>query len=109
MEIKLLPCPLCSNPHFRDLDTLRLTLMSVTTTSITCPVCSEDFLGLEKFTTHLFDHVNETNDSKEVLQNEIDRRIVSISESQRTEDSVQIYPEEELVKCDICNFSFNDR
>lgn len=109
MEIKRISCPLCSHPHFDDVDTLRITLVNLSTSSITCPVCSESFFGLEKFTNHLFDHVSDKNDSKEILQNEIDKRIDSISESRKTEESVKTPPVEEIIKCDICNFSFTDR
>lgn len=109
MEIKLISCPLCLHPRFNDVDTLRLNLVNLTTSSISCPVCAESFLGLEKFTEHLFDHVSERNDSKEVWQNEIDKRIDSISESQRTDERVQPTPEGDVVKCDICNFSFTDK
>lgn len=110
MEIKLISCPLCSHPHFNDIDTLRLTLVNISTSLLSCPICSESFCGLEKFTTHLFDHVSERSDSKEILQNEIDKRIDSISESQlRIEENVEDCAETEVIKCDICSFSFTDR
>lgn len=109
MEIKLISCPLCSHPHFNDIDTLRLTLVNILTSSITCPVCSQKFSGLEKFSNHLFDHISERNDSKEILQNEIDKRIDSISGSRKVEDNVEVLQVVEMIKCDICNFSFTDR
>lgn len=109
MEIKLISCPLCSHPHFNDIDTLRLTLVKISTTAINCPICCENFSGLEKFTTHLIDHANDRTDSKEILQKEIDKRIDSFSESQRIEESVQTLPVVETIKCDICSFSFTDR
>lgn len=109
MEIKLISCPLCSHPHFNDVETLRITLVNVSTSTVTCPVCFENFCGLEQFTNHLFDHVSDKNGSKEILQKEIDKRIDRISESRKTEDCVNTPPVGEIVKCDICNFSFTDR
>lgn len=109
MEIKLISCPVCLHPHFNDIETLRITLLNISTSPIACPVCSESFSGLEKFTSHLFEHVNERNGPKEILQNEIDERIVSISESTKNDITVQSTPTEEVIKCDICSFSFTDR
>lgn len=109
MEIKLISCPLCSHPHFSDIETLRITLVNLSTSTLTCPVCFANFSGLEKFTSHLFDHVSDSNGSKEILEKEIDKRIDSISESRKTEECVNTPPVEEIVKCDICNFSFTDR
>lgn len=109
MEIKLISCPLCSHPYFSDIETLTITLKNLSTSTITCPVCSESISGLEKFTNHLFEHVSDRNGSKEILQKEIDKRIDSISEARNTEEYVNTPPLEEIVKCDICNFSFTDR
>lgn len=109
MEIKLISCPVCLHPHFKDIETLRLTLLNISTSPIACPVCSEKFSGLEKFTNHLFQHVNDRNEPKETLQKEIDQRIDCISSSNKNEDTVQSIPTDEVIKCDICNFVFNDK
>uniref|UniRef100_A0A6P7GMU9 Zinc finger protein 567-like n=1 Tax=Diabrotica virgifera virgifera TaxID=50390 RepID=A0A6P7GMU9_DIAVI len=103
MEIKLLPCPVCCNPHFGDVDALRTTLVRVATNLVSCPVCAETLLGLDKLTIHLFSHISNHTQSRpdieEVLQQEIDTKI---------ETEANNVPEEP-VHCDICNFSFTDQ
>lgn len=56
MCARLLACPLCSQPGFLSLDSLRAGLVSVATRPLACPVCNEVLLGIDKLTIHLFGH-----------------------------------------------------
>ncbi|XP_076657700.1 uncharacterized protein LOC143361878 [Halictus rubicundus] len=56
MCARLLACPLCSQPGFLTLDALRTGLISVATRPLSCPVCNEILLGIDKLTIHLFSH-----------------------------------------------------
>ena len=56
MCARLLACPLCSQPGFHTLDSLRAGLVSVATRPLACPVCNEVLLGIDKLTIHLFGH-----------------------------------------------------
>lgn len=56
MSSLLLTCPLCSQPGFQTLDSLRFGLISAATRQVVCPVCHDVLLGLDKFTIHLFSH-----------------------------------------------------
>ncbi|KAJ8930971.1 hypothetical protein NQ314_016185 [Rhamnusium bicolor] len=120
MEIKPISCPLCLKPHFEGVDALRSTLVSVATSHLSCPVCSETLLGLDKLTIHLFSHINNVGVSKsnpqEIVHEEINNSIDSISKScEKTEETCQKIVdnidtmskmEEDIIRCDICNFSF---
>ncbi|XP_017776882.1 PREDICTED: zinc finger protein 664-like [Nicrophorus vespilloides] len=86
MEIKLISCPLCLKPHFDGVDTLRLTLIAAATSQITCPVCNESLMGLDKLTIHLFSHI--TSISKTVPEPVVEAK--------------------KEIRCDICNFTFSD-
>ncbi|XP_056636322.1 zinc finger protein 160 [Diorhabda sublineata] len=102
MEIKLLSCPVCLNPHFNCVDALRATLVHVATNLVSCPVCSETLLGLDKLTIHLFAHMGNSSLPKPIednLRKEIDTKIESEIKN----------VSEEHVKCDICSFSFTDK
>ncbi|XP_053984551.1 zinc finger protein ZFP2 [Hylaeus volcanicus] len=61
MCARLLECPLCSQPGFLTLDALRTGLISVATRPLTCPVCNEILLGIDKLTIHLFSHTINLN------------------------------------------------
>lgn len=64
MCARLLACPLCSQPGFLTLDALRAGLISVATRPLTCPVCNEILLGIDKLTIHLFSHtINLSNNN----------------------------------------------
>ncbi|KAL7303866.1 hypothetical protein TKK_0003988 [Trichogramma kaykai] len=56
MCARLLACPLCSQPGFNTLDSLRAGLVSVATRALACPVCNEILMGIDKLTIHLFGH-----------------------------------------------------
>ncbi|XP_076233718.1 uncharacterized protein LOC143178772 isoform X2 [Calliopsis andreniformis] len=61
MCARLLMCPLCSQPGFLTLDSLRTGLISVATRPLTCPVCNDLLLGIDKLTIHLFSHTINLN------------------------------------------------
>ncbi|XP_076165480.1 uncharacterized protein LOC143145719 isoform X1 [Ptiloglossa arizonensis] len=63
MCARLLACPLCSQPGFLTLDALRTGLISVATRPLTCPVCNEVLLGIDKLTIHLLSHTIILNDN----------------------------------------------
>ncbi|KAJ4427262.1 hypothetical protein ANN_24880 [Periplaneta americana] len=61
MSSLLLTCPLCSQPGFQSLDSLRYGLISAATRQVVCPVCHDILFGLDKFTIHLFSHTIQHN------------------------------------------------
>lgn len=64
---QLYSCPLCAQPCFESLDSLRIGLVSVATRPLTCPVCNDTVLGIDKLTIHLFGHTIETKPEKIIL------------------------------------------
>lgn len=52
----VLPCPLCCQPNFPTVDSLRISLVSVTSRPLVCPICFQMQMGLDKLTIHLFSH-----------------------------------------------------
>ncbi|XP_066261642.1 zinc finger protein 664-like isoform X2 [Euwallacea similis] len=88
----LLSCPLCSKPHFEGVDSLRTTLINVATAPLTCPVCQESLRGLDKLTIHLFGHVSEAADK---------RQICVISQSKEDHETVKEEIDRSIHK--ICN------
>lgn len=57
-DAALLPCPVCSHTGiFNTAQALKDRLIYVSTHSISCPVCQEEVLGLDKLTIHLFSHL----------------------------------------------------
>ncbi|KAJ9591445.1 hypothetical protein L9F63_002051, partial [Diploptera punctata] len=63
MSSPLLTCPLCSQPGFETLDSLRYGLINAATRQIICPVCHDVLYGLDKFTIHLFSHAVQHQDT----------------------------------------------
>lgn len=55
-QMAVLLCPLCSQPRFNSLESLRFSLIKVATQNISCPICNEIVAGLDKLTIHLFGH-----------------------------------------------------
>lgn len=49
-------CPLCSQPNFVSIDSLRSSLISVTNRPLMCPICNDIQMGLDKLTIHLLSH-----------------------------------------------------
>lgn len=66
MCARLLACPLCAQPSFLTLDALRAGLISVATRPLTCPVCNEVLLGIDKLTIHLFSHTINLNSNNTI-------------------------------------------
>ena len=64
----VLLCPLCSQPRFNTLESLRLSLINAATQSISCPICNDVLMGLDKLTIHLFGHT--LNQNPEIRDNQ---------------------------------------
>lgn len=114
MEIKLLPCPLCFKPHFQGVDSLRSSLINVATSHLTCPVCSESLLGLDKLTIHLFTHISENNNNNNSSVKHFEETATTNNEKEIAEsiNNFKETPKEDdndPVKCDICYFTFTDK
>lgn len=76
-EMSVLSCPLCCQPNFSSIDSLRTSLVSVTNRPLVCPICNEILLGLDKLTIHLFSHSlhqhhlsEEMTPKKEIISND---------------------------------------
>lgn len=99
-------------PHFEGVDALRSTLISVATSQLSCPVCSEVLMGLDKLTIHLFSHVTQqnvaTNDVQMAQQEPEENSARKDEEQQMTENQNLVEEKEKCIYCDICNFCFND-
>ncbi|XP_044752898.1 zinc finger protein 239-like isoform X2 [Coccinella septempunctata] len=118
MEVtsELLPCPLCSLPHFKDVHSLRSTLISAATTKLICPVCYESVLGLDKLTIHLFSHMSSrpsTEENREshykVGETEYLNKVNENSPMIEKINSIPKNVESDTVICEICDFTFNDQ
>lgn len=55
-SVTTLQCPLCSQPNFVSIESLRSSLINVTNRPLICPICNEIQLGLDKLTIHLLSH-----------------------------------------------------
>ncbi|RZC32694.1 hypothetical protein BDFB_004146 [Asbolus verrucosus] len=108
MEIKLLSCPLCLKPHFQGVDSLRSSLISVATSHLTCPVCNESLLGLDKLTIHLFTHISDSNNTKNE-DAEMAKSEKEINESINSLNKSLVENDNDHIKCDICSFTFTDK
>lgn len=97
-------------PHFEGVDALRSTLISVATSPLTCPVCNETLMGLDKLTIHLFKHVTQvTANDIQMAQPEMEGNPLIRNEEQiATEVQEEVKEKEKFIYCDICNFCFND-
>lgn len=60
-QMTVLLCPLCSHPRFNNLESLRLSLINAATQNISCPICNDVLMGLDKLTIHLFGHTFNQN------------------------------------------------
>ncbi|XP_068629121.1 zinc finger protein ZFP2 [Battus philenor] len=57
-EAASLPCPICLHTGvFKTAQALKDRLIYVSTNNISCPICQEEIIGLDKLTIHLFTHV----------------------------------------------------
>ncbi|EDV94836.1 zinc finger protein 2 [Drosophila grimshawi] len=61
-------CPLCAVPSFNSIDALQQRLIKAANGPLACPFphCTEQFLGLDKLTIHLFSHTSLMNRVDEV-------------------------------------------
>lgn len=127
-------CPLCCQTNFPSVDSLKLSLIKVTSRPLKCPLCDEIVFGLDKLTIHLFAHSfiksNEelleepkrpTQELKAVRKqkasskpddtNAVGQKIIPQS-STSTKYFVDIKTETSLLqrenKCDICSIVFQD-
>lgn len=112
-------CPLCLKPHFEGVDALRSGLINVATSQLSCPVCSESLLGLDKLTIHLFSHMTNhltdksvPNNNEDVVKESETQQQNEVIEPKQTDSLEETYttPNDEAncIYCDICNFCFND-
>lgn len=53
----IISCPLCNQPNFDSIDSLRIYLLRVAHQPLNCPICNEVQLGLDKLTIHVLSHV----------------------------------------------------
>lgn len=83
MCARLLACPLCSQPGFLTVDALRTGLISVATRPLTCPVCNDLLLGIDKLTIHLFSHTINLN-ANNTVESSMHTNIVSINNNPPT-------------------------
>lgn len=63
-------CPLCHHTSFSSIDALRCSLIKAANGPLSCPICHELFLGLDKLTIHLFSHTNIMNANDSPKQTE---------------------------------------
>lgn len=68
----ILPCPLCCQPNFQSIDSLRISLVNVTNRPLECPLCCDVLYGLDKLTIHLFSHsLNQDNPAETKYDNDV--------------------------------------
>lgn len=84
-----LQCPLCSQPNFVSIDSLRSSLIDVTNRPLICPICNEIQMGLDKLTIHLLSHSKESSAFVDTIGPPIHTNIATVSPS-AVSDSCQI-------------------
>lgn len=119
----ILPCPLCCQPNFQSIDSLRISLVNVTNRPLECPICSDVLYGLDKLTIHLFSHsLNQNNSVQTEYDNDVlnvdlstqqsEKKILPFSNenivNQRSYESCSKSPNKTVVEphCDICGSTF---
>lgn len=93
----VLLCPLCSQPRFNNLESLRVSLVNAATQSISCPICDDILMGLDKLTIHLFGHtLNQNSDSTQrpSLELKTSKTIEDECETRKPEEPYQNSGEE---------------
>jgi KRAB domain-containing zinc finger protein len=103
-----LPCPLCCQTNFPNIDALRIGLIKVTSRPLKCPICDEILLGLDKLTIHLFGHtllVDQDNPKPAKKPAKEKREMVpkAVKFKERIEPSVS-----SVCRCEFCGFTFQD-
>ncbi|CAH0722775.1 unnamed protein product, partial [Brenthis ino] len=86
-----LPCPICSHTGvFDSVQTLKDRLIYVSTNTISCPVCQEQVLGLDKLIIHLFSHVKVVPPKKnaQMKMSSLEKNNGILAEQQRKKKSV---------------------
>ncbi|RZF46923.1 hypothetical protein LSTR_LSTR013235 [Laodelphax striatellus] len=79
MTSPMVNCPLCCQPAYSSLAALSMSLISVATKSLDCPVCPESLPGLDKFTIHIFGHALNHEISHKTQQNGVLKVIAGTS------------------------------
>lgn len=105
----LLPCPLCSQPHFNSLESLRIGLIKVATENLVCPICKDTFMGLDKLTIHLFSHCEVQTKTTEYIETAENVRTLSIESNnpnkklkyQKTQVNIEITTQEPVNKVPV--------
>lgn len=83
-----LPCPLCCQPNFQSIDSLRISLVNVTNRPLECPVCCDVLYGLDKLTIHLFSHsLNQEMPVETKYDNDVTNVDLSISPNETKNES----------------------
>lgn len=77
----VLPCPLCCQPNFHSVDSLRISLVNVTNRPLECPICCDVLFGLDKLTIHLFSH---TLNRDSVADTKYDNNVSNVNLSMQT-------------------------
>lgn len=130
----VLPCPLCCQPNFPSVDSLRISLVNVTNRPLSCPICNDVLLGLDKLTIHLFSHtidcagVTQTASVAIPCEQRIepaapsrqDDTVMTHTEPIKSEEKTAAVPSNEFdisytamivvePQCDLCGFSFRNQ
>lgn len=129
----ILPCPLCCQPNFQSIDSLRISLVNVTNRPLECPICCDVLYGLDKLTIHLFSHsLNPENPVETKYDNEVtnvdlstpssetkiesfrNENILNLNQSSHSHESClktenKGKPSNKIIEpqCDICGSSFS--
>lgn len=74
----VLPCPLCCQPNFQSVDSLRISLVNVTNRPLECPICCDVLYGLDKLTIHLFSHTLNSVETDNPLDKKFDKSNVDL-------------------------------
>lgn len=110
----ILPCPLCCQPNFQSIDSLRISLVNVTNRPLECPICGDVLYGLDKLTIHLFSHsLNQNNPVETAYDNattnvdlSIQPKIESTSNQRNQLHGTNQLNQTVEPQCDICGSSF---
>lgn len=81
-SLSALKCPLCAQTNFPNIDALRVSLIKAANGPLSCPICHELFLGLDKLTIHLFSHTT-------VMMTEMSKEAIATADTERTEQAVK--------------------
>lgn len=97
-----LPCPVCNQQTFDSCVAMLKRLIQVANDSLICPVCRETFIGLDKFTIHLFSHTDHKSEPDTEELTKISRTKIKCdarSPANRENGGIQ---------CDTCGFYFEN-